>query len=456
MNASISINILIKGLILSMKVLQLFESTLHIEELTSNEELQDACDLINDGAQLSWTLTPSRLLGKLGSSGKLFGLFDSNDMVGTIGLKETTIEGITGAEVGYLYIRPDSRSFNAYTLLYRAIRDVASNYQFIFATTVTTNKTINTLMKRNQYVTFGFSQKSPFSSNILNYWIAHGTKMSVKQVEQHLSEEYLTEEEEEDNNEDHEFKIILSNVEEAPTQFRNYIYKLADRSNSFEIGESVEKGQAMIKFGRRSSISEVENTIHFGNVYYNKQSQYNMLKGIVPTVPTFDSSDDVTGPFIAKRKGGQRQQGQLVNKVPENPEEYIFQPLLDIMSEYRVVVYYMNGDYHVSGIYKKTGSNASITSITSGEVYNVCKNIAIAAIKELGYGASGVDIAISKTEVSESAIGGVLSGLGKLSGKITRGKIEGNVYFLEANTMPSVSNPMILHDLVKSIKSNIK
>ena len=436
-----------------MKVLQLFESTLHIEELSSNEELQQACDLINDGAQLSWTLTPSRLLGKLGSSGKLFALYDGNDMVGTIGLKETTIDGITGAEVGYLYIKPENRSFNAYTLLYRAIRDVASNYQFIFATTVTSNKVINTLMKRNQYVTFGFSQKSPFSSNILNYWIAHGTKMSVDNVKQHLSNEYLNENEEPD--EPTEFKVILSNVSEAPAQFQTYIYKLAERSNSFEIGDTALKGQAMIKFGKRSSISEAENTIYFGNRYYNKQSQYNMLKGIVPTIPTYNSSDDVTGPFIAKLKGGQKQQGQLVNKMPENPDEYIFQPLLNIMSEYRVVVYFMNGDYHISGVYKKTGSNASMTSITSGEVYNVCKNIAIAAVKELGYGASGVDIAISKNEVSES-IGGVLSGLGKLSGKITKGKIEGNVYFLEANTMPSVSNPMILHDLVKSIKSNIK
>ena len=437
-----------------MKVLQLFESTLHIEEITEHDNLQDACDLINDGAQLSWTLTPSRLLGKLGSSGKLFALYDGNEMVGTVGLKETTIEGITGAEVGYLYIKPESRSFNAYTLLYRAIRDVSSNYNFIFATTVTSNKVINTLMKRNQYVTFGFSQKSPFSSNILNYWIVHGTKMSVESVEQHLSDEYLNENEEEVE-EDTEFKIILANVHEAPAQFQNYIYKLADRSNVFEIGDTVLKGQAMIKFGRRSSISDVENTIHFGNAYYNKQSQYNMLKGIVPTVPTYDSSDDISGSFIAKKKSGQKQQGQVVNKVPENPEEYVFQPYLDILSEYRVVVYYMNGSYHVSGVYKKLGSNASMTSITSGEIYNVCTNIAIAAIKELGYGASGVDVAISKTEVSES-VGSVLSGIGKLSGKITRGKIEGNVYFLEANTMPSVSNPMILHDLVKSIKSNIK
>lgn len=438
-----------------MKVIELFESTLNIEELTSTDEFQNACDLINDGAQLSWTLTPSRLMGKLGSSGKLFALYDGNLMIGTIGLKETTIEGITGAEVGYLYIKPENRSFNAYTLLYRAIQGVASNYQFIFATTVTTNKAINTLMKRNQYVTFGFSQKSPFSSNILNYWVAHGTKMSVSSVVEHLSDEYLNESEDNETEDDNEFKVILSNVEDAPAQFQTYIYKLAEKSNSFELGDTVAKGQAMIKFGRRSSISEVENTIHFGNAYYNKQSQYNMLKGIVPTVPTYDSSDDISGSFIAKKKSGQKQQGQVVNKVPENPEEYVFQPYLDILSEYRVVVYYMNGSYHVSGVYKKLGSNASMTSITSGEIYNVCTNIAIAAIKELGYGASGVDVAISKTEVSES-VGSVLSGIGKLSGKITRGKIEGNVYFLEANTMPSVSNPMILHDLVKSIKSNIK
>jgi len=435
-----------------MKVLQLFESTLHIEELSSEEELQQACDLINDGAQLSWTLTPSRLLGKLGSTGRLFALYDGNVMVGTVGLKETTIEGVTGAEVGYLYIKPDSRSFSAYTLLYRAIKDVSHNYNYIFATTVTTNNVINTLMKRNQYVTFGFSQKSPFSANILNYWIVHGTKMSVESVEEHLSDEYLNEDESES---DGEFKIMLADVDSAPKQFQNYIYKLAERSDVFEVGDEILKGQAMIKFGRNSSLPSNKNTIYFGNRFYNKHAQYRMLKGSVPTVPTYEDSDDVVGSFIAKHKSSQRQQGQLVNRVPDNPEDYIFQPLLDISSEYRAVVYYMNGEYHLSGVYKKIGSNMSMTSITSGEVYNVCKNIAITAVKELGYGASGVDIAISKTEVSES-LGAFVSGVGKLSGKITRGKIEGNVYFLEANTMPSVSNPMILHDLVKSIKSNIR
>ena len=115
----------------------------------------------------------------------------------------------------------------------------------------------------------------------------------------------------------------------------------------------------------------------------------------------------------------------------------------------------MNGQYHVSGIYKKMGSNASMTSITSGDVYNQCKGIALTAVEKLGYGVSGVDIAMSETKVNES-LGYVLSNVGKISGRLQSGKVVGQLYFLEANTMPSLSNPMILHDFIKSIKSNIK
>jgi hypothetical protein len=75
-------------------------------------------------------------------------------------------------------------------------------------------------------------------------------------------------------------------------------------------------------------------------------------------------------------------------------------------------------------------------------------------VETLGYGVSGVDIAMSETLINES-VGYMLSGLGKLSGKLQSGKVEGQLYFLEANTMPSLSNPMILHDLIKSIKSNM-
>lgn len=431
-----------------MKVIHLFENILSTKQLNNIDEYQEACDLINEGGQLSWTLTPSRLDGKLGGSGKLFGLYTESTMVGTIGLKETTIDGVVGAEVGYLYVSDNARSFNAYVSLYSEIKNTASEYNFIFATTVSTNKVINTLMKRNSHVSFGFSQKSPYSSNILNYWIAHGTKMDIDQSVQHLSDEFLTEAI------SNIAPIVVSNVEEAPTQFQPYIERLAKNSNSLEIGDSIDEGQAMLSFGRKSGLPRDKNTIYAGNAFFNKQTQYNMLKGIVPMVPTYTSSDGVSGSFIAKAKVGQRQQGQLINKEPNNPDDYIFQPYLEITSEYRVVIYYMNGEYHVSGVYKKVGSNASLTSITSGEVYNVCKGIALSSVETLGYGLSGVDIAMSKSQVDES-LGHVMSNLGKLSGKLSSNIVKGSMYFLEANTMPSLSNPMILHDFIKSVSSNI-
>lgn len=431
-----------------MKIIHILESNLSIKELIDSDDLQNACDLINDGGQLSWTLTPSRLLGKLGSSGKLFGLFSSNQMIGTIGLKETTIDGITGAEVGYLYIIPEHRSFNAYSMLYRAVKDVANQYNFVFATTVTTNTVINRLMARNQYVTFGFEKKSPFSSNILNYWIVHGTKMNLEDSLNHLAGEYLAE------SMNNEFMLVLGHIDSAPQQFKPYLERLANSNNNIRVSDDKEDHEAMIKFGRGNKLPSEKNVIVAGNKFYSKDAQYNILNGLVPMIPTYSSSDDVMGKFIAKKKIGQKQDGQLINREPDNPDEYIFQPLIDIKREYRVVVYYMNGKYHVSGVYKKMGSNASITSITSGEIYNLCKGISLTAVETLGYGVSGVDIAMSESLVNES-VGYMLSGLGKLSGKLQSGKVEGQLYFLEANTMPSLSNPMILHDLIKSIKSNM-
>ena len=227
-----------------MKIIQLFESQLSIKELSSESEFQDASEIINSGGQLSWTLTPSRLRGKLGGSGRLFALYSGESMVGTIGLKETTIEGIVGAEVGYLFIDPEYRSFSAYTLLYRAIKDVASSYNFIYATTITTNNTINKLMSRNQYVTFGFEKQSPFSSNMLNYWIAHGTKMDVLEVKEHFSDDTINESIE------NEFSIVFSNIEKAPSQFQNYIEALAHKSSHIKISDDVNDNEAELRFGR--------------------------------------------------------------------------------------------------------------------------------------------------------------------------------------------------------------
>lgn len=431
-----------------MKIIQLFESKLQVNKIYTDEGFQDACDLINEGSQLSWVLNPHRLKQKLGSNGVLFGMYSGDVMVGTIALKEAVLGTVTGAEVGYLYITPEHRSFSAYSLLYKAIRDEASKYKFIFATTVTTNPVINKLMSRNQYVSFVFEQPSPYSSNILNYWAVHGTQMSFEEVESILSRKYITE------SENRRFSLVFSNLQGAPAQFRPYIQKLAERSSHIRLGDNREPHEALVRFGRGSSLPTENNVILAGNKFFSKDTQYHKLRGVVPLVPTFDSADEIEGSFIAKMKVGHKQSGQLIDELPEDPEDYIFQPLIKITSEYRVVVYFMNGKYHVSGVYKKMGSNMSMTSITSGNVYSECIKIAIDAVTELGYGLSGVDIAMSSTDINES-LGMAMSKFGQLSGKMTSKDIKGHLYFLEANTMPSLSNPMILHDFISSIRDNI-
>lgn len=435
-----------------MKLYNIFESS----EVTkiSDSQLQDACELINDGGQLSWTLTPSRLKGKLGSIGKIFGLYIGGQVVGTIGLKEININGVVGVEVGYLYLHPEYRTFSNYVQLYTPLISVASQYNFIYLTTVTTNTVINKLMNHNSNVKHGFTSKSPFSSNMLNYWVARGTKMDVDSVVELLQDKFMITES--INN----FKLVFTNTDNAGS-LSNSIKAIAKASPHIELSDTVENGQVEVRFGKGSLPME-QNKIVVGNKYYSKESQYNLLKDKVPMLPTVGHPDELKGEFIAKKKNSQRQQGQMVNKVPDNPSEYIFQPLVDILSEYRVICYWMNGEYHISGVYEKFGSNASLTSITSGQIYDQVTKVAKEATKILGYGVGGVDIIMTKSKVHESigniaySLGGVMSKAGKLKGAMSKKGVQGSIYLLEVNTLPSLSNPMILYDLVKSIRSNIK
>lgn len=429
---------------------KLLESN-QVEEL-DEVDLEDACGLINEGGQLSWTLTPSRLKSKLGNTGKIFGLFINSEIVGTIGLKETSVNGVIGAEVGYLYLDPDNRSFTNYVKLYSALKKHANKFNFIYATTVTTNRTINRLMEHNDSVQFGFSSQSPFSSNILNYWIGIGTKMDIKDVVSLLKDKYMI------NESISNFKLIITNFDKAPNTARP-LQNLAKNHPLLEISEEVLDGQVEASFGRNQELPISKNKIVVGNKYYNKQSQYSILKGKVPLLPTFDSPDEVDGEFIAKKINSQKQQGQMINKVPDNPSEYIFQPLVKINSEYRVVVYFMNGDYHVSGVYEKFGSNMSFGSITSGQIHDYVTKVAIKAVKHLGYGLSGVDIVMTNTPISESAktkFGGIMSKAGRLKGALSKKRIEGSIFLLECNTLPSLGNPMIMHDFITSVKKNKK
>ena len=174
-----------------MKITNLFESVAGytVKEVNKSDmpKLQDYCKLYNQSGQLSWDITPVRLLAKIGGNGVLFALFYDGEMVGTIGLKNETklIEDGRVAEIGYLWVEPEHRSFTNVMALHRPVLLKASDFDMVFATTNSKNKQISTLLKRTPNFRFAFTAKSPFlgSSNVLNYWVCtNSTQSTTEQI----------------------------------------------------------------------------------------------------------------------------------------------------------------------------------------------------------------------------------------------------------------------------------
>ena len=205
--------------------------------------------------------------------------------------------------------------------------------------------------------------------------------------------------------------------------------------------EGEETHNDIVLFYRKKGLPKRRNEIYIQNKYYDKEQQYELFKKeFVNTVKTYNEQQNVNGKFIAKMKTGQRQKGQLINQTPEHPEEYIFQPLVDIKKEYRVIVYYMSGKYHVSGIYEKIGSNISLFKVDENSKEG--KGISIIAKKAtrvLGYGFGGVDIAIVEPDENKVNV---------------RNTTYPNIVVLEVNTLPSLKNPRILIDFVQDANKN--
>ena len=260
--------------------------------------------------------------------------------------------------------------------------------------------------------------------------------------------------------------IVIKNVNRASTQFKTILTKMIHSSSTLELYD--ENGfyppdQVYIEFGKTGLPSE-KNTVFVGNKYYDKLKQYSKLKNKVNTLKTFTDAIEVNiNRMIAKRKTGHKQQGQLINKLPANPEDYIFQHLVEIQAEFRVITYYMNGKYQVSGIYKKTGANVSLSQISPDSgMGKVIADTAIKATKTLGYAMGGADIAIVDAKhlndlvLGESVIGKLSSSATKMIGKINNlDKLlnDSHVIVLEVNSYPSMSNKAISYDLLKSISS---
>lgn len=262
-------------------------------------------------------------------------------------------------------------------------------------------------------------------------------------------------------------QFVVKDVDKAPTRFRKGLRMLMSKHSGiiseYDPRSEYDEGDVHLVFGANGLPTE-ENTVHIGNKFENKTRQYAKMKGKVNTIKTYTTAIRVNmDKFIAKRNMGERQQGQLINQLPDDPEDYIFQNLVDIVAEFRVLVYYMNGEYHVSGIYKKTGSNVSIAQIPqTGKLGSMVADMAKKSTEIMGYGLGGVDIAVvsganaKDVALGESVIGKIASGATKMIGKISNldDLTEDNyVVVLEVNSFPSTSNPAILNDLLQSMNS---
>lgn len=243
-------------------------------------------------------------------------------------------------------------------------------------------------------------------------------------------------------------KIVLKNFDSLID--RMPLVKLSNLINVIEFYDSSKhynpSKYVIVKY-RAPGLPEAKNTIHVQNKLLNKEEQAEAFKGKVKTVKTFLSAPE-NKRFIAKMKSGWRQKGQMIDRIPENESDYIYQPFVNLIGEYRAVCYYINGDYVISGIYRKIGSNISLSSVKSGSrTYDILSDQAVRSMKALGYAFGGVDIAIVSVKNSEDVNESIFSS--EESNVSTN-----HVVTLEVNTLPSLTNPMIFTGLIKSILTN--
>jgi hypothetical protein len=177
-----------------MKVVDLFKKKIikeafgeyEIREIsrTDQEELQRFSDLVNEGSQLTWKLNPTKLTSKMGSRGSLWGLYNGDEMVGTVGIKEADIGGFMAGEMGYLFILPEHRSLKNVSLMLKTILKESKRFDLLFATTNKNNRAINVLMDRTKKMDYVLTTRSPYSANMLNFWLSGISNKKISRDEQ--------------------------------------------------------------------------------------------------------------------------------------------------------------------------------------------------------------------------------------------------------------------------------
>jgi len=165
-------------------------------KISDKAGLQMFADFYNEAGTLSWKLTPQRLLTKLGSRGRLWGLFvkGTDQMAGSIGLKTIKDEeGSSLAEMGYLMLDKEHSSLPNVLKLYKAALKRVKMFDAVFMTTDVKNKKINKLLNRDSKSTLFLNIKSPFSNSKLYVWMIGKSEESKEIISSHFDEYVIKE-----------------------------------------------------------------------------------------------------------------------------------------------------------------------------------------------------------------------------------------------------------------------
>lgn len=155
---------------LQLMVEQASEYVVKKIRLSDNEELDRFAKFYNDSGELTWKLTPQRIKTKMGSKGKLWGLYtkDTQELVGTIALKHVNDgASVDIGEMGYLMVHPEHRSIQNLMVLFKQAIKKAKLFDAVYVTTNVKNRTINKLLDRTPKLDKILKIKSQFSNNHL-------------------------------------------------------------------------------------------------------------------------------------------------------------------------------------------------------------------------------------------------------------------------------------------------
>ena len=137
---------------------------------SNRAELQKFAEFYNQSGQLSWTLTPQKILQKLGSKGRIWGLYikGTDNLVGTIGIKDLGVGDQDIAEMGYVMVAPEHRSLPNVMMMFKEALRYSRKFDDVFITTNTNNRPINTLLDRTGKADKILKIRSPYSRNLWN------------------------------------------------------------------------------------------------------------------------------------------------------------------------------------------------------------------------------------------------------------------------------------------------